>query len=236
MNSTGPSTPEGKATSSQNARKHGLFAVPKITLDNESDDQFRELFAATLQRIAPRHRHELDAVNDAAISRWRLERTWELEAALVNKALRELRAANPNPEISEAERSAVAFDKAYQESAFFANCGLYETRLRRACERAERRLDAILAARTEALEPPEIVPELKRKNELPPPNLAPEAPAKSIPVRVEPKTPRNSRCPCGSKFKYKRCCLLNPKTPVSSNEEPAVPLETTTDQDEEKAA
>ena len=116
MNSTGPSTPEGKATSSQNARKHGLFAVPKVTLDNESDDQFRELFAATLQRIAPKHRHELDAVNDAAISRWRLERTWELEAALVNKALRELRAANPNPEISEAERSAVAFDKAYQDS------------------------------------------------------------------------------------------------------------------------
>ena len=210
----GPSTPEGKAISSRNAVRHGLFAVPNVTMDNESDDEYRDLFIGTLERINPTNRYEVDAVTDYVSSRWRLERVWEMETATANKALAELRIANPGASIPEAQRTADAFSEAYADSLFFANSGLYETRLRRACERAERRLNDILALRRkQGSESAETATEAKRKNELPASEAAMQdaAPARSVPAKIDPKTPRNAQCPCGSKLKFKRCCLLHPK-------------------------
>ena len=33
---------------------------------------------------------------------------------------------------------------------------------------------------------------------------------KTVPVRTEPKIGRNELCPCGSKMKHKKCCLIKP--------------------------
>ena len=33
---------------------------------------------------------------------------------------------------------------------------------------------------------------------------------KTAPVRTEPKIGRNELCPCGSKMKHKKCCLIKP--------------------------
>ena len=44
--STGPKTPEGKATSAFNALKTGLFAGPQIFLPDEKPEEFQALLEA----------------------------------------------------------------------------------------------------------------------------------------------------------------------------------------------
>jgi hypothetical protein len=50
--STGPQTPEGKAQSSQNARKHGLTAQD-LVIGPEDREEFDELLAGLEVDVAP---------------------------------------------------------------------------------------------------------------------------------------------------------------------------------------
>jgi hypothetical protein len=77
--SKGPSTPEGKARSSQNARKHGLTARFDI-LPDESLEDFDSLLEAHLAQYQPSGDVEKELVHTLAITRWRLRRVPTLES------------------------------------------------------------------------------------------------------------------------------------------------------------
>ena len=63
----------------------------------------------------------------------------------------------------------------------------------------------------ETVHKPEIVHKNAQncKTEAPNPEPSPVEPVKTY-VRPGPKVSRNALCPCGSKLKYKRCCLNKP--------------------------
>jgi hypothetical protein len=78
--SHGPVTPEGKARSAANSRRHGLTA--SVLLEGESDEHFQLLLADFLVQFQPRTAVETDLVEVMAIARWRLRRLLSIETHL----------------------------------------------------------------------------------------------------------------------------------------------------------
>ncbi len=84
--SRGPKTPAGKAKSSQNAIKHGIFAKV-IVLRNENADLFEQLTQDFVRRFEPRDGVELAIVEQMVAATWRLSRCWELQTQTMNLEL-----------------------------------------------------------------------------------------------------------------------------------------------------
>jgi hypothetical protein len=78
--SRGPITPEGKARSSANSRRHGLTA--SVLIDGESDEHFQLLLADFMAQFQPQTAVETDLVEVMAIARWRLRRLLSIETNL----------------------------------------------------------------------------------------------------------------------------------------------------------
>jgi hypothetical protein len=78
--SHGPVTPEGKARSSANSRRHGLTASALI--DGESDEDFQLLLAEFMDQFQPQTGVETGLVEMMAIARWRLRRLLAIETDL----------------------------------------------------------------------------------------------------------------------------------------------------------
>jgi hypothetical protein len=70
---TGPTTPEGKARSSQNAFKHGCYAA-RVILPGEPAEEFSKLLHAYEEQFRPADQLERDLIQDLADARWRIER------------------------------------------------------------------------------------------------------------------------------------------------------------------
>lgn len=79
-NSQGPVTPEGKRKSSQNSRKHGLFAQA-ILLPGESRAEFERLSSQLHDRFQPADFLEAMLVQRMVLAQWRLIRVWAFEQA-----------------------------------------------------------------------------------------------------------------------------------------------------------
>ena len=69
--STGPKTPEGKACSSQNARKHGLTAKD-LVIGPEDREEFDELLAGFQTDIAPEGTLQQALFDELVASAWNL--------------------------------------------------------------------------------------------------------------------------------------------------------------------
>ena len=78
QHSTGPRTPEGKARSSQNARKHGLFARDTV-LPDENPEEFIQLIADLEQELEAGGDFERRLVRHIADAEWRMRRLVRLE-------------------------------------------------------------------------------------------------------------------------------------------------------------
>jgi hypothetical protein len=85
--SRGPASPEGLARSSQNAVKHGL-ASSSLVLSNESDSGFQTLHESYLLLLNPQNDLEAGLVEQLVAARWRMERVWALETALLDLEMR----------------------------------------------------------------------------------------------------------------------------------------------------
>ena len=83
--SHGPVTPEGKARSSANSRRHGLTA--SVLIDGESDEHFQLLLADFMDQFQPQTAVETDLVEVMAIARWRLRRLLAIEAHLFDQEI-----------------------------------------------------------------------------------------------------------------------------------------------------
>ncbi len=81
--SRGPKTPAGKARSSQNAIKHGIFAQA-IVLSTENADSFEQLTQDYIRRFEPRDSVELAIVEQIIAATWRLSRCWFLQTETMN--------------------------------------------------------------------------------------------------------------------------------------------------------
>ena len=84
--SHGPITPEGKARSAANSRRHGLAAAA-IVLPGESPEHFQLLLADYMDQFHPQTGVEADLVEVMAVSRWRLRRLLAMEARLFDLEL-----------------------------------------------------------------------------------------------------------------------------------------------------
>lgn len=79
--STGPKTTEGKAASSQNARRHGL-TVSDATLERECPRELAELLAGLVAEHQPRTETAHALVKQLAMAVWRIRRFDRVETAL----------------------------------------------------------------------------------------------------------------------------------------------------------
>jgi len=79
--STGPQTPEGKARSSQNARKHGLSAREVVIAPDEREE-FEEFLEAYQTDLQPQGMTEQGLFNQLVLAAWNLQRISRLEAGL----------------------------------------------------------------------------------------------------------------------------------------------------------
>jgi len=79
--STGPNTPEGKARSSQNARKHGLTAKDLI-IGPEDREEFDELLTGLQADVAPEGALQQVLFDELVASAWNLRRIRRMETDL----------------------------------------------------------------------------------------------------------------------------------------------------------
>jgi hypothetical protein len=79
--STGPQTPEGKARSSQNARKHGLSAR-EVVIAKDELEEFEDFLAAYQADLQPQGMVEQGLFNQLVLAAWNLQRLSRLEAGL----------------------------------------------------------------------------------------------------------------------------------------------------------
>jgi hypothetical protein len=80
--SRGPSTPEGKSRSAQNALKHGLRAQKFVVLPEENAAEFRAHAAALNEELAPVGALESVLAERVAVAAWRLARADRIEVEL----------------------------------------------------------------------------------------------------------------------------------------------------------
>jgi hypothetical protein len=123
--STGPRTPEGRAASAANARRHGLTGAFTV-LAHEDLAEFRSLLDQYRAEFAPASAHEEFLVEEMAQSRWTLARSRRIQTHVLNQVAGaepesdnpDARLAacivskSPNP-IAAAERYVGAAERAY---------------------------------------------------------------------------------------------------------------------------
>ena len=146
--SHGPVTPEGRARSDMAAVTHGLTAR-RVLLDSESGDNLQALRDLYLAHFQPRNPFEADLVEQLVAARWRLDRVWSMETALL-----EVEIGRREPEIEkefrtcgDEIRTALAYRALYDESRAFSGLSRYESRFRRICDKIVKALDAARANR-----------------------------------------------------------------------------------------
>jgi hypothetical protein len=129
--STGPTSPQGKATASMNGLRHGLRARTVI-LPGEKQEDFDEIFAGLQDEYQPQCQSEQYLVNQAAIAQWKLVRAEAYEA----------RSCEKDPSIEAC-------------NDMFRKMTLVTGRLERAYFKAYKELERIKAARRKQPQPPD---------------------------------------------------------------------------------
>jgi hypothetical protein len=133
----GPKTAEGRARSSANSIKHGLFSK-QVVLACEDPAEFDALLSGYVAELRPVTPVECDLVREIAASRWRLERVEGIETAIFNSSLDQHHdeTGDPDPYTG----LATAFTPGTDAAKSLKLIHLYEGRLRRAYDRALLRL------------------------------------------------------------------------------------------------
>ena len=83
--STGPRTDTGKAVSSGNATRHGIFSA-QLILQDEEPEEFQALVAALQVDLRPVGAIELTLVERIAVNIWRQRRLVQAETAKLELA------------------------------------------------------------------------------------------------------------------------------------------------------
>ena len=81
--STGPTTPEGKHISAQNARKHG-YSGATMVIDEEDRPAYDAHLEGYIQAFQPQNQPQNDAVRLVANAMWRTDRLSTIETSLLD--------------------------------------------------------------------------------------------------------------------------------------------------------
>ncbi len=153
QHSTGPSTPEGKATSSQNALKHGLTGKT-VLLPNEDPAEYQQLLDDYHQIHKPVGTEEQRLVQCIVDCNWRLTRIQRLETSILYKAQVEI--AEKHQDRPETERRHFVHAEAYLAyEKQLRNLNIQEARLRRTMEKSAAELKQLQSKRKNAEANPE---------------------------------------------------------------------------------
>jgi hypothetical protein len=135
--SRGPSTPAGRARSSQNSLKHGLNSAA-IVLPSEDPSEFANLLAAYTAHLQPHGPIELDLVHEMAAAKWRLDRIAVIETQLFTEAIDHVEEYSDDP-LTPVQALASAFRRLANGNSL-AVLHRAESRLTRSYSRALRNL------------------------------------------------------------------------------------------------
>ena len=137
--SRGPKTPQGKARSSQNSLKHGVFGRVAV-LNCESADQFELFRQDYFNRFQPADEPEANLVEKIIFCTWRQHRLWDIEHGLLEK---EMNSGDPGYPLDVPENSlrlAEAFARGLSTPDALDRLSRMEASLDRQASRAYRRL------------------------------------------------------------------------------------------------
>jgi hypothetical protein len=143
--SLGPVTPEGKAASSRNALRHGLYAR-KLALSNENAEMLNAIFEDYIAEYRPKTGTETDLIAEMALAKWRQYRGWLAETAEINKQMANgsLTLQDSYESFDESIRTAVAIESSLRGSRALDLYNRVEARCNRQYHRA---LSTLLALR-----------------------------------------------------------------------------------------
>jgi len=182
--SRGPSSPDGKARSAQNALKHGAYAQPQLLLSIENSSKFQELQESLFHQFQPVGELEISLVEEMALCRWRMRRFW-----FVQDATMEIELARQKEEveetfssITEPARLALAVAELVDNSRSLDFLYRTESRLRRQFSRALKELLHLQDRRKQPPVPNSPRPRIKNDETNP---ASPQTPS-SQPLPLEP--------------------------------------------------
>ena len=148
---TGPRTPEGKATSSRNATKHGLLSTATILTPDESPEDWHEFCRDTCQTLAPGDTLEVAVAVRIAHLHWRAARVphCEVDAFLAGDDDEgdDPWPDRPFPPARPVAAPAAAAAPALPDSRALARIQRYEAHLARELTRATQYFDDLQAKR-----------------------------------------------------------------------------------------
>ena len=174
--SLGPTTPDGKAVSSQNATTHGLTSRHPLLLNVEQQAAFQNHLAGYINWLKPEGLVETDIVEEMVTIQWRRQRGEAMEATLVQLTMDRM-AADVEKQFNNcphATRIALAMEHLEEKGRALGNFQRHSLRLSRQFLRLHKTLREIQAGRPVA-------------------TAAPAAPAEPAPVpatqneQIEPK-------------------------------------------------
>ena len=219
--STGPSSETGRATSSKNALKSGLFSNSDFVLPGE-EPFYTELDESLRSDLASEGMLENHLVDEIRRAVWRMRRCGEVEAGMAITCSETLTDAMQNEATAKLQQSV---DRARAHShRLFHRCtaelrklqterqirnetteagtdlsqlGLCDIRAVRKAAHQQATLELRQIKRNEAEALAEFAADLRQGGlgEMP-----------EMPATKQTQTPRNAQCPCKSGQKYKRCC------------------------------
>jgi hypothetical protein len=137
--STGPTTPEGKARSALNALRHGLSGQT-VLMPWEDQSVYKTHCDEILASLAPIGKLETDAAQGFADDQWRLNRARAVDTNMFALGQFDYAPATGHSQIDAALNSARAFR---DHSKAFVNISLYEQRINRSLEKNLARLQAL---------------------------------------------------------------------------------------------
>jgi len=218
--SRGPKTAAGQEKSSRNALKHGFASRKMVLLECEDPDSFKEFLAEYAATYKPANAAELNLVDEMIAARWRMQRYWAVETALLDDAMKRKAPVVENQPVNYdgGIQLARAFRAMADESHALSLLSRYESRFHRIFHRAYQtlrelqqspKLQAAEPAQPEPLPspPPEAVkPEAVKEDEPRPAgnfeNTNPALPLPALRLCVKIKGPtRPPLCPSTKKLR-----------------------------------
>jgi hypothetical protein len=244
--SSGPRSPEGKARSAQNARKHGFAAAAYTVVGLEDVQEVANLKDDAVDFYQPVNSQELFAVERIALTQQALLRAARLEAGLFTACLNEVPDLPDKPimtldpemiaaDLGQEQRLNLLLAEGFERSAARSNalslCARYSAHVERQHRRAVAEFDRLKALRPEIPNKPSTAaglagavraPKHAAPNE---PNPPAAVPGETNPIPSKPPTDwlavLNS-LPTGSNFQP-RHLAPKPAGPSAASDPPSTP-------------
>ena len=112
QHSTGPTSAEGQARSSQNAVKHG-FTAKKLHLPPDQQEQYNQFRAALQEELAPQGPMEILAFDQLVREAWKLQSIQAMEDRLLSSGLESVREEETAKTLDRLNRYQAAASRAY---------------------------------------------------------------------------------------------------------------------------